>query len=281
MRNDIDNALSRREFGAASMAAGVVATAGAAQAGEATVQRAVQIKTPDGVTDAVLAAPKSGGPRPGVIWYPDALGLRPAMLEMAARLASHGYAVLVVNQFYRLRPAPVWPADLNFADPDQRAALMKAMASLSHDMLTHDAKAFVAFIDQQPEVSKTAKLGAVGLCMGGAMTIRAAAAAPDRVGAGVSFHGGGLVSDDPDSPHKLVAATKAAYHIGVAADDDEKQPDAKVKMQAALEAAGRPFTQEVYSAKHGWTVPDSPVYNEAQAERGWVAMLATYKQALG
>ena len=148
--------------------------------------------------------------------------------------------------------------------------------------MTSDAKAFVDFLDAQPEVRKAARIGAVGFCMGGSMTIRAAAARPERVGAAVSFHGGWLVTDDPNSPHKLVAGTKAAYHIGIASDDDEKEPDAKVKMKAALEAARRPFTLEVYpGAKHGWTVTDSAVYDKPQAERAGVALLSTFKQGLG
>jgi len=245
------------------------------------IDKPVKIDTPDGVCDAVLLHPDGAGPWPAVIWYPDAFALRPAMLEMGGRLAGEGYAVLVVNQFYRMRPSPVFPNGVDMADAGQRAELMKAMNDLDHDKVTRDAKALVAFLDTRPEVSKTRKMGAIGFCMGGSMAVRTAAAAPERVGAVVSFHGGRLVTDSPTSPHRLVGATQAAYHIGISADDDEKEPHAKVEMKAALEAAGLSFTQEVYpGSRHGWTVTDQGVYDKAQAERAYSAMLATYAGAL-
>lgn len=271
--------LSRREFTIAAAATGLAVATGAQAAGKG--ERAVEIKTADGTCDAVLVAAASGKAAPAVILYPDAMGLRPAMVDMAKRIAAEGYAVLAVNQFYRSKRAPILPPGASFGDPATRAELGKVMGSLNHDTATKDAQAFIAFLDQQPEVDTKKKIGAVGFCMGGAMTIRAAAIRPDRVGACASFHGGGLATDDPNSPHKLVAKTSAAFHIGIAAADDEKEPDAKVKVAAALDAAKRPYSQEVYvETKHGWTVTDSAVYDKPQAERAYSAMIALYKQAL-
>jgi carboxymethylenebutenolidase len=201
---------------------------------------------------------------------------------MGKRLAENGYTTLIVNQFYRVGKAPLFPADFSFANEADRNRLMQMIADLDHEKVMRDAAAFVAFLDGQPEVDAKAKIGTVGFCMGGSMTIRAAAASPERVGAAASFHGGRLVTDAPNSPHKLIAGTKAAYHIGIAVDDDEKEPEAKTALRQALDAAKRPYTLEVYpGAVHGWMVPDHPpMYNATQAERGWAAMLALYKEAL-
>jgi carboxymethylenebutenolidase len=247
---------------------------------EAVTERAVEITTADGTCDAVLLHAGQQA-APAVIWYPDGFGLRQAHVDMGKRLAGHGYAVLVINPFYRARRAPVHPPGFDFNNPEDRAQGMKLIAMLDHDAVIRDASSFVGFLDAQPEVNRQAKIGAVGYCMGGAMTVRAQVAAPDRVGASTSFHGGSLVTEDPNSPHKLVARTKGAFHIGIAIDDDEKQPEAKIVMAKALADAGRPYTQEVYpGAKHGWMVPDRPVYDHDQAERGWATMLRLYEQAL-
>ena len=276
-----ENLLSRREFAALSVAAGLAATSGAAMAAAPVAERPVAIETPDGTCDAVLAYPKDQRPAPAVILWPDALGLRPVKVAMAKRLAAEGYAVLAVNQFYRVRKAPVFPPTFDFDNPADRAELMTLIPALDRAAVTRDAKAFIAFLDAQPEVDVKARIGSVGFCMGGKMTIWTAAVARDRVGAGVSFHGGQLVTDTADSPHTLIAASPAAYHFGIAADDDEKEPQAKAALKQALEAAGKPASVEVYpGTKHGWTVPDSKTYNPEQAERAWAAMLALYKQAL-
>jgi carboxymethylenebutenolidase len=274
--------LSRRDAMRLTVAAGLTAATGkvAAAADPAPTQRAVDIKTPGGTCDAVLVH-AGARPSPAVILYPDAMGLRPVKIDMAKRLAAQGYTVLVVNQFYRVRRAPVHPPGFSFTNPDDRARLMKMMAALDHQAVTSDAAAFIAFLDTRPEANAKSKLGAVGFCMGGSMTIRAAAAVPARVGACASFHGGNLVTDDPNSPHRLVGRTQASYHIGIAADDDAKEPNAKIAMAEALNTANRPRTIEVYpGTKHGWTVPDSQVYDPIQAERAWTAMLSLYKKAL-
>jgi carboxymethylenebutenolidase len=273
--------LPRREAMAPTVASVTMAASGAEAATLARVsERAVDIETADGACDAILLhAGKQ--PSPAVIWYPDGFGLRQAHIDMGKRLAAEGYVVLVINPFYRARRAPVHPPGFDFNNPADREQGMKLIAMLDHDAVLRDASSFVAFLDAQPEVDPKAKIGAVGYCMGGAMTVRAQFAASDRVQASASFHGGSLVTEDPNSPHKLVARTKGAYHIAIGIDDDEKQPEAKTLMAKALDDAKRPYTQEVYpGAKHGWMVPDRPIYDHAQAERGWAAMLRLYKQAL-
>lgn len=272
--------LSRRDFAVLSVAAGL-AVAGAAEAAVQVSERSIDIRTPDGTCDAVLFAPQGKGRSAAVIVWPDAYGLRPASLDIGRRLAGQGYAALVVNQFYRARRAPVFPPGFSFQNPDDRAELMKLMGVIDKDAATSDAKAFVAFLDAQPEVDTARKMGAVGFCMGGKMTIFTAAAAPGRVGAAASFHGGQLVTDAAESPHKLIGGTQASYHIAIASDDDEKEPAAKTVLKDIFATTGRPATMEVYAgAKHGWMMGDSAIYNAEQAERGWTAMLALYKRAL-
>ena len=276
-----DYGLSRRDalaltVGTITMASGDADAATAAQVSE----RAGDIRTIDGTCDAVLLhAGKK--PSPAVIWYPDGFGLRQAHVDMGKRLATEGYAVLVINQFYRARRAPVFGPGFDFANPADRAELAKLRAPLDHDAVTRDAHALVAFLDAQPEVDSRKKIGTVGFCMGGSMTIRAAAAEPKRVGACASFHGGQLVTDEATSPHRLIPGTQASCHIAIAADDDAKEPNSKTVLTEVLTTAKRPFTLEVYpGSKHGWMVPESAVYDRPQAERGWVAMTTLYKQAL-
>lgn len=272
--------LTRRRFGALSVGVGFTvmlpAVAGAADVKEAEVE----IKTPDGVADAYFVHPSSGA-HPGVLVWPDALGLRPAFKQMAKRLAESGYSVLVPNPFYRQKKAPVLPAGASFQDPETRNAVMSMMGALSATTNVTDAKAFVAYLDAQPSVDKKHKMGTTGYCMGGPMTMRTAATFPDRIGAGASFHGGGLVTDKPDSPHLLVPKSKAHYLFAIAQNDDMQQPDAKDKLREAFAAAKLPAEIEVYAGTlHGWCPPDSAVYNEAQAEKAWGRMLALFKTAL-
>jgi carboxymethylenebutenolidase len=279
--------LSRREFNALGLAAGVSAAAGASGAPVTDVIDAdVLVKTPSGTCDAALVHPKGSGHWPAVILFPDAFGLRPAMRAMAKRLAADGYTVLVPNPFYRSAKAPGIAPDFDFGNPADRAKLDALRAPLTSDAVMQDSTAYVAFLDAQPSVQPKAKMGVFGYCMGGPMTVQAAAANPGRIGAGASFHGGGLVTDKPDSPHLLVPRIKAQYYFGVAASDDQKQPDAKTKLEAAFHAAKLPAKIEVYEGTlHGWCVKDMPVqagqpiYNEPQAERAWNELVALYKRA--
>ncbi len=274
-------AVSRRQFGALTLGAGVIAllppVAGAAEVTESEVQ----IRTPDGTADAYFVYPTKGA-HPGVLIWPDIFGLRPAFRQMGKRLAQSGYAVLVVNPFYRQQKAPTAPEHPDFNDPATRSALMGLMGSLTPETSFTDAKAFVAFLDSQPSVDRKRKVGTTGYCMGGPLTMRTAAAVPERVGAGGSFHGGGLVTDKPDSPHLLVPKMKAHYLFAIAENDDQKQPDAKNVLREAFAQAKLPAEIEVYAGTlHGWCPPDSQVYNPAQAEKAWSRLLVLLKSALG
>ncbi|HEV8689988.1 MAG TPA: dienelactone hydrolase family protein [Ideonella sp.] len=281
--------LSRRDFVALSVAAGLATTATApAIAALPVTQTEVSIKTPDGVCDAAFIHPATGA-YPGVLIWPDAFGLRPAMRDIAKRLAGEGYAVLVPNPFYRVGKAPMFDsaAHIDFSDPATRAKLGPLMGSVgAAGAAEKDAEAYIAFLDAQPQVNKAKPIGTQGYCMGGALVMRTAATVPNRVGAGASFHGGGLVTDKPDSPHLLAPKIKARLLIAIAQNDDQRQPDAKDKLREAFAAAKVPAQVEVYAGKHGWCVPDmpveggAPIYNQPEAERAWSALLALYKAGL-
>jgi len=280
--------MPRRDFVALSVSAGLAASAGSAAATADIVETDVEIKTPDGTCDAAFIHPQTGA-HAGVLLWPDAFGLRPAMREMAKRLAGSGYSVLVPNPFYRITKAPFTDASkFNFQNPDDRAKIMPLMASVgAAGNAEKDAVAYVAFLDAQKQVNKSKKLGTQGYCMGGPLVVRTSATLPDRIGAGASFHGGGLVTEKPDSPHLLAPKIKAHLYFGVASDDDAKQPDAKDKLKEAFAAANVPAQIEVYAdALHGWCVPDmpardgKPLYNKPDAERAWSKLLELYQSAL-
>jgi carboxymethylenebutenolidase len=286
---DNDALPGRRDFVALSVAAGVAAATGTATAAELkVVETDVQVKTPDGVCDAAFIHP-AGGSHPGVLLWPDAFGLRPSMREMAKRLAAEGYSVLVPNPFYRISKAPFTDAStFNFANPDDMKKLGPLMGSVNAPgNAEKDAVAYVAFLDAQKEVNKNKKIGTQGYCMGGPLVVKTAAALPDRIGAGGSFHGGGLVTDKPDSPHLLASKIKGRMYFGIASNDDMRQPDAKDKLKESFAAAKVPAEIEVYSASlHGWCVPDmpqqngAPIYNKPDAERAWAKLLALYKAGI-
>jgi carboxymethylenebutenolidase len=273
--------VSRRQFGA--LAAGVGLTMmlpPLANAADLTGTD-VEIKTPDGTADAYFVYPAAKGKYPAVLIWPDIFGLRPAFKEMARRLAESGYAVLVVNPFYRAKKAPTAPEHPDFQDPATRDMLMGLMNAMTPETEVTDAKAFVTWLDTQPAVDKKKKMGTTGYCMGGPFTLRTAATVPNRVGAGASFHGGGLVTDKPDSPHLLVPKIKAQYLFAIAENDDQRQPEAKTVLHDAFEKAKLPAEIEVYAgAQHGWCPPDSAVYNHDQAEKAWSRMLVLFKTAL-
>ena len=272
--------LTRRAFGALSVGTGLAMMLPRAAAALPVTAANVEISTPDGTADCYFVHPSSGA-HPGVLVWPDALGLRPAFEQMGRRLAESGYAVLVVNPYYRSARAPVVEEGASFRDEATRKVIMPLMRSLSAETNVTDAKAFVAFLDAQDAVDGARKMGTTGYCMGGAMTMRTAAEFPDRIGAGASFHGGRLVTDAPDSPHRLVGEMRAHYLFAIAENDDQKQPEAKTVLRDAFAAAGLPAEIEVYAgALHGWCPPDSAVYHEAQAERAWSRLLALFETAL-
>jgi carboxymethylenebutenolidase len=272
--------LTRRQFAAASVGAGVAVMLPRAADAQAVKESDVDVKTPDGVADSYFVHPASGATA-GVIVWPDILGLRPAFRQMGKRLAESGYAVLVVNPFYRQKKAPVVPAGASFADQATRDIVMPLAKGLSATTNVTDAKAFVAFLDSQAAVDKKRKIGTTGYCMGGPIVMRTAAAVPDRIGAGASFHGGGLVTKAPDSPHLLIPTMKAHFLFAVAENDDQKEPDAKNVLREEFAKAKLPAEIEVYAgAAHGWCPPDSAVYNEKQAERAWARLLVLFKAGL-
>jgi carboxymethylenebutenolidase len=282
------NELSRRDFVAMSIAAGIVAATGGATAADMPVTETdVDIKTPDGMCNAAFIHPTAGS-HPGVIIWADAFGLRPVMREMGRQLAKEGYSVLVPNPFYRVvRDAGLDPRTFDFNNTTDRAKLNPLMGSINATGAAEkDAAAFVAWLDGQKAVNTSKKIGTQGYCMGGPLVMRTAAAVNSRIGAGGSFHGGGLVSDAPTSPHLLAPKIKARMYFGVAKNDDERQPDAKDKLKAAMAAANVPAEIEVYPAQHGWCLSDlpagagAPIYSKPDAERAWGKLLALYKAAL-
>jgi carboxymethylenebutenolidase len=280
---------SRRDF-VTTVVAGLAVAAGGASAAELPiVEKNVEVTTPDGVCDAAFIHPATGS-HPGVLVWPDAFGLRPALRDIGKRLAAEGYSVLVPNPFYRVAKAPVVadPSSFSFSNPTDRAKLQPLMGSINAaGAAEKDAAAYVAFLDAQPQVNTAKKIGTQGYCMGGPLVVRTAAAVANRIGAGASFHGGGLVTANPDSPHLLAPKIKARMYFGVASNDDKAQPEAKDKLREAFAAAHVPAEVEVYGSLHGWCIPDmpkapdgGPIYNRPDAEKAWAKLIALYKTAL-
>ena len=273
-------AVTRREFGAVTLGVGMAFVLPRAANAQAVRESDVKVTTPDGVADCYFVHPASGA-HAGVVIWPDILGLRPAFRQMGKRLAESGYSVLVVNPFYRMKAAPVVPAGASFSDPEVRKMVMPLAGALNATTHVTDAKAFITFLDAQAAVDKRKKIGTMGYCMGGPITMRTAAAVPDRVGAGASFHGAGLVTKETNSPHLLVPTTKAQFLFAIAENDDQREPESKNVLKETYAKAGLAAEIEVYAgAAHGWCPPDSAVYNEAQAEKAWSRLLVLFGKAL-
>jgi carboxymethylenebutenolidase len=275
-----DPTISRRAFGLGA-AATVVLSSSVAGAQVKVVQKDVDVPMASGVADSALFYPEGRGSWPAVLVWTDILGLRPVFREMGQRLAAQGYVVLVPNPFYRNAKAPVVDGSFDFSKPEDRAKVMPMAAALTADATISDAKSYVTFLDAQPQTNKKKKMGVQGYCMGGPPTFRTAATAAERVGAAATFHGGGLVTDKPDSPHLLIPKMKAEILCAIADNDDKRDPAAKDKLKEAFAAAHLKATVEVYEGcNHGWTVRGSQVYNEAGAERAWAELTALYKRNL-
>ena len=267
--------VTRKQFGIL-LGAGVAMMLPKVANAVAVVDSEVNVTTPEGTADCYYVHPSSGT-APGVLIWPDIFGLRPAFRQLGKRLAESGYSVLVVNPFYRTKKAPTAPSGT--ATPFSE--VMPLARSLNETTQMTDAKAFIAWLDQQPSVAKNRKMGTQGYCMGGPIAFRTAAAVPDRVGAVASFHGGGLVTDAPNSPHLQAAQSKAQFLIAIAANDDARSPKDKDVLKETFEKAKLPAEIEVYTgAAHGWCPPDSSVYNEQQAEKAWSRLLVLYGKAL-
>ena len=284
-QHDVDellrrSGLTRRQFGTLSAAAGMAMMLPEIANAQSVTETDVEVTTPDGVADCYFVHP-STGQHPAVLVWPDILGLRPAFRAMGKRLSQSGYSVLVVNPFYRDARSPVVADGATFGQPGIREIVMPMRNNLSAETDFTDARAFVRFLDQQAAVDTGRKIGTTGYCMGGPMVMRTVAAVSDRLGAGATFHGGGLATDGDDSPHLLIPNTTAQMLHCVAANDDERDPDAKNTLRDAYAAAGIAAEIEVYEgAMHGWCPPDSAVYNEPQAERAWSRLLVLFESAL-
>ena len=266
--------VTRRQFGIL-LGAGVAMLLPQVANAVAVTESDVNVMTPDGTADCYFVHPASGAAA-GVLVWPDIFGLRPAVRQMGKRLAESGYSVLVVNPFYRVKKAPTAAQGAATPIPEVRP-LMQALNETTH---TTDAKAFIAWMDRQASGAKNRKIGTQGYCMGGPIALRTAAAVPDRVGAVASFHGGGLVTDMPNSPHLQAAKTKAQFLIAIAENDDARSPNEKNVLKETFAKAKLPAEIEVYAGAHGWCPPDSGVYNEQQAEKAWGRLLALYGKAL-
>lgn len=275
--------ITRRTFSLMAGGAGIsLAFAGCApgEAAAGITENDVRIETPDGQADAYFAHPTEGAHAAVLIW-PDIVGLRPAFKMMAKRLAGDGYAALVVNPYYRQVKAPLVEIGQNFKDPAVREKIIPYARALSQDTNRTDAKAFVDWLDAQAAVDINRKIGTAGYCMGGPMTMITAHTMAERIGAGGSFHGGGLATDKDNSPHLLIPEMNADYLIAIAANDDERDPGNKDILRGAFAATDNTAEIEVYAGtQHGWCPPDSAVYNEAAADKAWARMLALFETAL-
>ena len=240
----------------------------------------VMVPTADGKADAVLFHPAGAGSWPAALMWPDILGLRPVFREMGRRLAASGYTVLVPNPFYRVKRAPIVTGPFDFGNPQDRAKLDGIRDALTDAAIDRDATAFIAFLDRQKQTDRRKPAGVQGYCFSGPLAFHTAAARSDRIRAVATFHGGGLVTDKPDSPHLLIPKTNASFVVAIAHNDDQKQPEAKDVLKAAFAAAKRPAIVEVYPADHGWCVPGSQTYDQASAERAWAELLRLYRSSL-
>ena len=267
--------VTRKQFGA-MLGAGIAMMLPATANAVTVTESEVNIKTPDGTADCYFVHPATGT-APGVLIWPDIFGLRPAFHQMGKRLAESGYSVLVVNPFYRTKKAPTAPAGAATPIADVRSLA----GTLNEQTHMTDAKAFIGWLDEQSTVAKNRKMGTQGYCMGGPMAFRTAAAMPDRVGGVATFHGGGLVSDQPNSLHLQAAKSHAQFLIAIAASDDQRSPKDKDTLKETFAAAKLPAEIEVYEGSaHGWCPPDSTVYNEPLAEKAWSRLLVLYGKAL-
>jgi len=266
---------SRRDVGALSAAVGVAMALPRAANAVDVNESEVTIDTPDGVCDAYFAAPTTGAHAAVLVW-PDIFGLRTAFRQMGKRLAESGYAVLVVNPFYRVSPAPTASAGAN--TPFQE--LGPLMQGSTPETQVTDARAMTAWLDTRSEVDTSKQIGTIGYCFGGPLVLRTAAVAANRVGAACTFHGAGLVGMGDDSPHLLIPQMDAQFLIAIAEGDDSRQPEAKDVLRQSFADADLQAEIEVYPAAHGWCPPDTGVYDYDQAERAWSRMLALFENAL-
>ncbi len=275
-----ERGLTRRSFNASATGAALSMMLPSVANAMDIVDEDVVVETPDGLADCYFIRPAEGS-HAGVIIWPDIKGIRPSFRMMGRRLAESGYSTLVVNPYYRTAKGEVIEDGESFGDPVVREKLMPHALSLSPETCVSDGRAFVKYLDAQPAVDTSRKIGTTGYCMTGSYTMRMAADMPDRIGAGGSFHGGGLATDEDSSPHLLAPQIKAGLLIAIADNDDENDPNAKVLLRKAFDDAGVDAEVEVYEgALHGWCTTDADVYNEVQAERAWSRLLVLFAKEL-
>jgi carboxymethylenebutenolidase len=276
----VDSSLTRRSVLVSLSSVAAVTALPATAFAASVIETDVMVKTADGAADAALFRPAGRGVWPAVLLWPDILGLRPVFREMGRRLAAQGYVVLVPNPFYRVRRAPIVTGPFDFGDKSAVAKLFALKDGLTDARVDSDTAAFLAFLDRQRPVDRSKGFGVQGYCFSGPFAFRAAALSPNRVRAVATFHGGGLVTSDPSSPHLLIPRTRARFLVAIARNDDQQQPDAKAVLKASFASAGRSAAVEVFRADHGWCVAGSPSYNEPEAERAWARLLQLYRARL-
>jgi carboxymethylenebutenolidase len=277
----VDTSFTRRSVLLTISSIAAVAGLPAAALAADVTETDVMVPTRDGKADAVLFHPAGKGSWPAVLMWPDILGLRPVFRDMGRRLAAAGYTVLVPNPFYRVKRAPIVTGPFDFNNKDDIAKIMAFKTGLTDAMVDRDAKAFITFLDKQKQTNRRKGAGVQGYCFSGPFAFHTGAVRSDRIRAIATFHGGGLVTKDANSPHLLIPKTRASFLVAIARNDDAKQPDAKDVLKAAFATAKRPATVEVYPADHGWCVAGSPPYDHAQAERAWAELLKLYRAKLG
>jgi carboxymethylenebutenolidase len=240
----------------------------------------IDFKTKDGLAPCHFFAPPQKGSRPAVIFYMDGIGIRPALCDMAGRLASNGYYVLLPNLYYRSGPIKPFDAATVFKGGAERDRLTPLFQSLNNKLLMEDTASFLDFLEAQPSV-RGQKIGCLGYCMGGAFALSAAGAFPERIAAAASLHGARLATDQPDSPHLLAPKMRAAIYVGIAGIDPHFTPEEKQRLESALQSAGVEHQVEVYpEVKHGFAVNDTPVYDRPASERHWQQILKLFAENL-
>jgi carboxymethylenebutenolidase len=276
----VDMNFTRRSVVLTMTSAAALASLPACASPAKVTEKDVMVPTADGTADAALFYPAGSGSWPAVLMWPDILGLRPVFREMGRRLAAEGYVVLVPNPFYRSKRAPVVSGSFDFNDPKQRDALFSLRGTLTDAGIDKDASAFVTFLDKQKQTNRRKGAGVQGYCFSGPFAFQTGATRSDRIRAVATFHGGGLVTKDADSPHLLIPKTRASFVVAIARNDDQKQPEAKDVLKSAFAAAKRPATVEVFPADHGWCVPGSQSYDQASAGKAWAELLRLYRSTL-
>ena len=276
----VDTSYTRRSAVLTMTSVAMVASLPACAAAAKVTETDVTVPTPDGSADAALFYPTGAGSWPAVLMWPDILGLRPVFRDMGRRLAAEGYVVLVPNPFYRTKRAPIVTGPFDFNDKAAMAGLMKLKDTLTDAAIDRDAAAFISFLDQQKPTNRRKGAGVQGYCFSGPFAFHTGAVRSDRIRAVATFHGGGLVTKDANSPHLLIPKTKASFVVAIARNDDQRQPEAKDVLKKTFADAKRPATVEVYPADHGWCVEGSPSYDHASAEKAWAELLRLYRANL-